>query len=141
MRLPSLHLSSEFLHRGVVVKITLTQNDRRSLLAGAGGQVAEGTDEVGQLAGRRALGCHVADEAAFLRLDALGNGCLQRFAGKIREIVVGEVLELQLVRRADEALCESGRYNRIGELPDLTLGILESAVTVNHNFYVLAGLL
>ena len=141
MRLPSLYLPMSFLHRGVVVKITLNQDDRSTLVAGAGGQVAEGTDEVGQLAGRRALGCHVADEAAFLCLDALGNGCLQRFAGKIRKIVVGEVLELQLVRGADETLRKSRRYNRIGELPDLTLRILESAVAVNHNFYVLAGLL
>lgn len=59
--------------------------------------------------GRRALGHHVADQAlAGLLADALFDGFLQRLALEIAEVIVGEVLELQLVRRADKALGVAG---------------------------------
>ena len=45
---------------GVVVEIALNVDDGGTLVAGAGGQVAQGADQVRQAAGGSALGDHVA---------------------------------------------------------------------------------
>ena len=45
---------------GVVVEITLDIDDGGTLIAGTGGQIAQRTDEIGQAAGRGALGGHLA---------------------------------------------------------------------------------
>ena len=53
----------------VVVKIALNKNNGGALVAGAGGKVAQGTDQVGQLSGSGTLGCHIADEIVLLFTD------------------------------------------------------------------------
>ena len=69
------------------------------------------------------IGHHVADQAlAGLLADALFDGFLQRLALEIAEVIVGEVLELQLVRRADKALGVAGGDDGVSELPDLADG-------------------
>ena len=114
---------------GIVVEVALNVDDGRALIAAAARQVAERADQVGQAAGRRALGHHVADQAlAGLLADALFDGFLQRLAPEITEVIVGEVLELQLVRRADKALGVAGGDNGISELPDLADGVFERTV-------------
>ena len=114
---------------GIVVEVALNVNDGRALVAAAARQVAERADQVGQAAGRRALGHHVADQAlAGLLADALFDGFLQRLALEIAEVIVGEVLELQLVRRADKALGVAGGDDGVSELPDLADGVFERTV-------------
>ena len=81
------------------------------------------------------------DEATALLADALLDGVLQRVTRQILIIVVGKVLQLQLVRRTDEAVGECGGNDGVCKLPDLTLRILECAVAVNHDLNVLAGCL
>ena len=71
---------------GIIVKISLYQNNRRAFVAGAGGQVAEGSDQVGKLTGRGAFRRHVANQAAALLHDTVGNGFFQFFAGKAGKI-------------------------------------------------------
>ena len=47
---------------GIVVEVALDVDDGRALVAAAARQVAQRADQVGQAAGCRALGHHVADE-------------------------------------------------------------------------------
>ncbi len=81
---------------GIVVKIALHQNNRGAFVAGAGGQVAKRTDQVGKLTGRSAFGCHIANQAAALFHDTVGNGLLQLFTGQVRKIIISQyVLTVQ----------------------------------------------
>ena len=54
-------MDAELIFVYVVVKVPLNQDDGGALVAAAGGQVAEGADEVGQAAGGSALGLHRTD--------------------------------------------------------------------------------
>ena len=123
----------------IVVKITLNQYDRSSLVSRSARQVAERADEVGQLTRSRTLRCHVADKAARLLANAVRYSLLQLLARQILEIVVREIFQLQLVRRADETVGVCRRNDRVGKLPDLALRVLERAVAVDHDLDVLAG--
>ena len=78
---------------GIVVKIALYQNNRGPLVAGAGSQVAERADQVGKLTGRGAFRRHVANQAAALLHDTVGNGLLQIFTGQIRKIIVRQIFQ------------------------------------------------
>ena len=49
---------------GVIVEVTLNVDDGGTLVTGAGGQVAQRTDQVGQAAGGGAFGGHIAHQAA-----------------------------------------------------------------------------
>ena len=63
----------------IVIEIALHQDNRRSLVAAAAGQVAEGTDQVRQPSGRGPLGHHGAYQAGrffVLFPDVIGNGFL-----------------------------------------------------------------
>ena len=84
---------------GIVDEIALHQNDGGALIAGAGGQVAQRTDQVGQTAGSGALGGHGTGHIA-LFTDPLLDSLLQCLAGEIRKVVVSQVLQLQLVGSA-----------------------------------------
>ncbi len=114
-------------------------NNGSALVATAAGEVGKRADKVGQLSGGSALRSHIADEATLLCTDAVGYSLLELLTGKPLKIVVGEIFELELVRRADEPVGERGRNNGVGKLPNLALRVLERTVTVNHNLYVLAG--
>ena len=129
-----------WLSRWNSCRSSLNVDNGRALVAAAARQVAERADQVGQAAGRRALGHHVADQAlAGLLADALFDGFLQRLALEITEVIVGEVLELQLVRRADKALGVAGGDDGVSELPDLADGVFERTVAVDHGLDVLAA--
>ena len=85
---------------GVVVEIALNVDDGGTLVAGAGGQVAQGADQVRQAAGGSALGDHVAHQrAAVLSGNAALDGLPQLLAVQTGEIVVRQVLQLQFVGR------------------------------------------
>ena len=74
---------------GVVVEIALNVDDGGTLVAGAGGQVAQGADQVRQAAGGSALGDHVAHQrAAVLSGDAALDGLPQLLAVQTGEIVI-----------------------------------------------------
>ena len=78
---------------GVVIKVTLNQHDRGSLVARTGGQITQGTDQVGKLSWGGTLRSHVADQIRVLGLDAFGDRRLQLFTVKMLEIIIGEVFE------------------------------------------------
>ena len=80
-----------------VIEVTLDEYDRGSLVAGAGGQVTEGADQVGQLTRGGSFGFHLADQAAVLLLDSTGNRFLQSIAGEICEVIVRKVFQLQFI--------------------------------------------
>jgi len=62
---------------GIIVEVALHQHDGGALVAGAGGQIAQGADQVGELAGRGALGDHAAlQRGAVLGGDTGGDGVL-----------------------------------------------------------------
>ena len=58
---------------------------------------------------------------------------------RLGEVIVGEVLELQLVRRADKALGVAGGDDGVSELPDLADGVFERTIAVDHGLDVLAA--
>ena len=89
----------------VIIKISLDQNDRRTLVAGTAGQVAQRTDQIGQLSRCRTLRYHIAYQIVLLLADAVGDRFLKRFAGQVLEIVVRQIFQLQLVGRALQAGC------------------------------------
>ena len=65
------------LFGGVVIKVALNVDDGGALIAAAAGQVAQRTDEIGQVAGGGALAHHVAHQAAgVLFPDAAGHRLL-----------------------------------------------------------------
>ena len=125
---------------GVVVEVTLDIDDGGALVAGAGGQVAQRANQVGEPTGSGTLGYHVAHQAgAVLLLNLLLDGIPESLAGEGGEVVVRQILELQLVGRALQT-CGVGRGdNRVSQLPDLAHGVLEGAVAVYHHFHMLAG--
>ena len=123
----------------VVVEIALDVDDGCALIARTGGQVAQRTDQVGQAAGGCTLGCHLANQIVVLLLDLLLDGLTQCLTGQVCELVVGQILQLELVGCALEAGCVGGRDDGVGQLPDLADGILEGAVALNHDFHMLAG--
>lgn len=125
---------------GVVVEVTLNVDDRGTLVAAAGGQVAQRADEVGEPSRGRALGCHLTLEVAVLFLDLLRDSCLELIAGEICKIIVGKVLELQLVGSTGETCGVTRGNNRVSQLPDLAHRILECAVAVDEHFNGLTGL-
>ena len=102
---------------GIVVEVALNVDDRGTLVAAAGGQVAQRAYEVGEPSRGRALGCHLTLEVAVLLLDLLGDSGLQLVAGEIRKIVVGKVLELELVGSTGETCGVARRDNGISQLP------------------------
>ena len=125
---------------GEVVKIALDVDDGRALVTGAGGEVTERTDKIGETTGSRTLGYHIAHEGGTVLLtDAFLDGILESLAGQLGEVVVGKILQLQLVGSSDEAGGIGRGNNGIGKLPDLSDGILECAVAVDHYFHMLSG--
>ena len=114
---------------GVVVEIALNVDDGGTLVAGAGGQVAQGADQVRQAAGGSALGDHVAHQrAAVLSGDAALDGLPQLLAVQTGEIVVRQVLQLQFVGRTLQTGGVGGGHHGVCQLPDLANGILEGTV-------------
>ena len=133
-----LLVSPKFLFCGKFIEIALDINERRTLIARTGRQVAQRTDKVGQATGSRS---HVSDKALALFLsDTLLDRLLKLFSRKLGEIVIRQVFQLQLVRRTLKTCGICGGNNRIGKLPDLSYGILKCTVTVNHNLDELSGL-
>ena len=124
---------------GIVVKVTLYQNDRCSLIARAGRQIAQRTDQVGQLSGCRTLRRHVSDKVCVLGADALGDSRLQLIAVAMLVVVIRKVFQLQFIRCSDQAVRMCGRYDRVCKLPDLSLGVLEGTVAVYHDLNMLAS--
>lgn len=102
----------EGLVGGIVVEIALDIDDGGALVAAAGGQVTQGTDEIGKVAGGSTLGDHVAHQGdlGILLTDLLGNGLLQGIALEIGKVLVGQVLQLQLIGGTDEAAGVAGGY-------------------------------
>ena len=125
----------------VVFEVVLHDDDGRALVAAAAGEVAERADEVGEAPRRGALGDHVALEVGVLPADGLLDGGLELVAGEAGELVVGEVLELELVGQAAQALGEAGADDGVGQLPDLARRVLEGAVAVDHGLDLDAGAL
>ena len=81
----------------IVIEISLYQNDRGSFVTGTAGQVTEGSDQVCQLAGRRALGSHGPFEIRVLFTDAVGNGLTKLLTGQILKIIIRQILELEFI--------------------------------------------
>ena len=123
---------------GVVIKVSLNEDDGRTLVARAGGQIAERADQIGQTAGRRALGRHLADQVAVLLLDLAFDRLTKRLAREGSELVVCQVLELELVGRTLKTYRVGRGDDGIGKLPDFADGVLEGAVAVYHNLDALA---
>ena len=126
---------------GIVVEIALDVDDGRALVAAAAGQVAQRTDQVGEVAGGGALGHHASYQGLLgvLGPDLLGYGLLQRLAGQVGKFLVRQVLQLQLVGRAHQAGGVAGGDHRVGQLPDLAGRVFERAVAVDHGLDALAG--
>ena len=80
-----------------VVEIALDPDYRGALVAGTGGEVAQGSQKVGQLPGGGALGGHVAYKVGILCLYGIGDGVLKGVSGQVRVVVVGQILKLKLV--------------------------------------------
>ena len=57
---------------GIVIKIALNVDKRRSLVTGAGSQVTQRADQVRQAAGCCALRCHTAHQAGAVFLSDFG---------------------------------------------------------------------
>ena len=129
--------------RGVVVEIALNIDDGGALVAAAGGQIAQGADEIREAAGGGALGDHVAHKGSLgvLLADLLGDGLLQRLAAEVGKVLVGQILQLQLVGGALQTGGVAGGHHGVGQLPDLACGVFEGAVAVDHGLDVLAGAL
>ena len=72
-------------HR-IVIEIPLDPDDRGALVSAAAGQIAERADQIGQAAGRGALGHHIAHQVGVLVADIIRNGFLQGVARKIGEV-------------------------------------------------------
>ena len=123
---------------GIIIKITLDQNDRGSLVAGSACEVTQRSDQICELAGSRSLGCHAALEIGILLADAFGNGLSQLITGKMFEIIVGQIFELEFIGGPDETVGKEGGDYRVCQLPDFSLGIFKGAVAVNHDFDMLA---
>ena len=130
---------SFLLSVSVVIEVTLNENHGSTLVTRSARKVAKRTDKVGKLTGSGTLRRHVTNEVIALLLDALGDRIFECLTRKILIIVICKILELKLVGSSDESLGKCGGNYRVCKLPDLTLGILECAVTVNHYLYVLAG--
>ena len=75
-----------------------------------------------------------------LLADLVLDGVPEGLAGQGGEVVVGQVLQLQLVGGALQAGGVGGGDHRVGQLPDLAHRVLEGAVAVDHNLHMLAGL-
>ena len=78
----------------VIVEVTLNINERGSLVAGAGGQVTQGAEQVCQSSRCCALGRHLSDQIAVLFADCLFNRAFQLVTSELAEIVVRQIFEL-----------------------------------------------
>ena len=78
-------------------------------------------------------------EVVVLFVDFGFNSCLKLFAFEVGEIVISQIFELKLIGRSLKSLGIGGGNDRVGELPNLTDGILERTVTVDHNLNAFAG--
>ena len=123
---------------GEVIEIPLDEDDGRTLVARARGQVAQRADEVGNLSGGCTLGRHIAHEVIALGADALGNGFTKCFAREVGKIVVGKVFEFDFVGCTNETIGVCGGDYGVGKFPDFTLGVLECAIAVYHNLDALS---
>ena len=74
-------------------------------------------------------------------MDAVLDGLLQRLAGQVGKVVVGQIFQLQLVGGALQTGGVGRGDHRVGQLPDFPDGVLERPVTVDHDLHVLTGLL
>ena len=124
---------------GIIIKVTLNQNNGSALVAGAAGQIAERAYKVGKPSWCSALGSHVAHKVGFLFLYAFGDGLLKLLARKMTEVVVGKILYFKLVGGSDKTISVCRGDAGVCKLPDLALGVLESAVAVYHNLNGFAG--
>ena len=73
-----------------------------------------------------------------LCLDFFFHGLRQLLPGEILQVVVREVFHLQFVRGAAEPLRVRGGHHRVCQFPNAADRILEAAVSVNHDFQLLA---
>ena len=92
---------------GIVVKVALDQHDGSALVAAAGGQVAQGTDQVGEPPGRSALRDHLAGEVAVLVADIIGDRLLEGVAGEVGKVIERGPLFEHFYRKADLSFLES----------------------------------
>ena len=111
---------------GVVLEIVLHHDDWRALVAAAAGEVAEGAHQVRQAAGRGALAGHAALEVGVLPADALTDGAGELLAGEAGELVVGQVLQLQLIGQAHKAGGEAGLTTGSASSHILPIGSLKA---------------
>lgn len=63
------------------------------------------------------LGGHIALEVGVLLADGLLDRGFELVAGESGKVVVGEILQLQLVRQTDEAGGEARADDRVGQAP------------------------
>ena len=96
---------------GVVLKVALYQNYWGALVAGAGGQVAQGAQKVGKPARGGTLGGHAALQVGVLFAYGVFYCRAELLALEIREVVISKVLELQLVGQAVETVGEAGGHH------------------------------
>ena len=87
---------------GVVVKIPLDEDHGSAFVAAAAGEIAEGTDQVGELTGGGALAGHTALQIRILMEDGILYRGAKILAAETGVVVIGQILDLQLIRRSQQ---------------------------------------
>ena len=127
------------LRVGKAVKVTLDQDNRCALISTSGGQVGQGTEQVGQLTRRGTAGVRDEIPITFLLGDGLPDRLFQGLPRKFGKFIVSQVFQFQFTRLARQAVRESGGDHRVRQLPNFADGILEGPVPIDHDFHLLAG--
>ena len=118
----------------IVVEIALNIDNGSALVAAAGGQVTQRTDQVSKSAGGSTLGDHLAYKVAVLLDNLTLDGIAKLLAGERSKLIVSKIFQLQLIGGTLKANGVSRRNNRVSQLPNLTDRILECAIAINHDF-------
>ena len=99
-----------------------------AFVAGAGGQVSQRADQVGQAAwGVVPLGYHLTFQVLVLVADVVGDGFFEGgIAAQVKKVVVCQIFEFDLVWSALQTGSVCRGNNRVCQLPDLPTGSLKA---------------
>ena len=78
-------------------------------------------------------------QICFFCLDCILDCICQCIAVQVSEIVICQIFQLQLIGQTVQTICIACADNGVSQLPNLTNGILECAVAINHSLYLYAG--
>lgn len=88
------HPFSFHLFGCIVIKIALNEDDRRAFISRTGGQVAKGTDQVGETARCRSFGCHLTHQITILFLNLVLDRFFECFSGEISKLIISQIFQL-----------------------------------------------